>query len=267
MPEQYYTIHHSNSGDTTNYHLIVCSGCAWFRYSTNLFNGAGWCGTEAVATLQKHELHSAEIPIAILEKYLDSHWDDRRLISAEQAEDIVSHIFAEHMDCKIHYVSNGVFALDGGIDFVLAETRTGVQHAFQVKRRLTDAPERVQRVREFVGAVATSRFNNGFYVTFAPRFTKTAQREVDAGRDNLREHNINLTLIDGTRLKEILNNRKHLYVQLHPLKIYTQSEPYCPTDGWVKTKLGTDCSYSLKKGKEVTINEIIEAHQNGCSPM
>lgn len=116
-------------------------------------------------------------------------------------------MFREHLDCEIIYVTNGVYAPDGGIDFVLINTQNGLEYAFQVKRRLTDAPERVHEVREFIGAVALSKYEHAYYVTTADRFTSAVEREFETGVSELRKHNIQATLVDADALRTILRSK------------------------------------------------------------
>ena len=76
--------------------------------------------------------------------------------------------------------------------------------AFQVKRRQTEKNESVRPVREFIGAMANSKFNEGIYVTTAPHFTKYAQKEFRSAEYNLLNKKMRISLIDGSRLKNLL---------------------------------------------------------------
>jgi hypothetical protein len=132
------------------------------------------------------------------------NWGDRKLITAGQAEALVADVFRDVLDAEVFYSSNGVYAPDGGIDFVLVQTASGIEYAFQVKRRLTDRPECVEEVRAFLGAVASSHYSHAFYVTTSPRFTSAAQEELKSGGVHLAQHGIQIELVDGERLSAFL---------------------------------------------------------------
>ena len=108
------------------------------------------------------------------------------------------------MDADIEYVTDGVFVPDGGVDFVLVRRSDGKKIAFQVKRRQNDAPERVQPVREFIGAIAGTPYREGYFVSTAERFTRTVVREIEAGAQYHKERGIEIQLVDGSRLRELL---------------------------------------------------------------
>lgn len=192
-------------------HLLrVCGVCGWFRYRLWAWDLL-WGGTlpgesQTIGVLSKQPLDADELPLRELCHYLSTHWGDRTIVSAANAERIVASVFAEHLDCEITYVTNGVYSRDGGIDFVLVNTATGINYAFQVKRRQSDRPERVQEVREFIGSVAMSPFNHAYYVTTADRFTKAVAAEVKRSSDELSKRRMDVQLVDGRRLYEILRS-------------------------------------------------------------
>ena len=187
-------------------YLVLCNACGWFRLQKHLFFTMPIFPivVASSAVLEKKEISDDEIPLEELRSYLARKWGDRRKISPGQAEQLVASIFKEHLDGEIVYTTNGVYSPDGGIDFVVVQTQSGIEYAFQVKRRLTNKPECVQNVRAFVGAVATSSYTHGYYVTTAPRFTSTTVREMDDLRDNLTTHNLRIELIDGSKLHGLL---------------------------------------------------------------
>jgi len=190
--------------------LVVCSVCGWFRYRV-----LGWMSddqypmvTHAIATLGNDSSGNYVTPIVELDQYLKMNWNDRKELSAGRAEQLIAEVFKEHLNCEVIYTTNGVYSPDGGIDFVLINSNAGIEYAFQVKRRLADSPERIQPVREFIGAVASSRYKHGFYVTTAERFTKSTRKELASTVSNLAARDMHLTLVDGDVLRSLLKQKK-----------------------------------------------------------
>ena len=238
--------------------LVLCRFCGWYRYKTmDWLDAPPAEAVHRVAILCKK--HDDEPPIQELRRYLTKNWNQRVLLSPARAEAIVADIFREHLDCEIRYTSNGVYAPDGGIDFVLVNTSIGIEYAFQVKRRLTDSPEPVQPIREFVGAVMGTSFRHAYYVTTASRLTKTARSEIANARFRLLERKLDLNIVDGEALLQLL--------KLHPVlpstanvirakfslpKAWKLQE--CVPPGTVGKCRDTDQEYSLEEMLSITLN-------------
>jgi hypothetical protein len=190
--------------------LATCSVCGWFRYRV-----AGWAHgdyfpviTHSVATLGKNLVGHYPGPFIELDKYLNKNWSERKDLTAGRAEQLIASIFKAHLDCEIIYTTNGVYTPDGGIDFVLVNSNSGIEYAFQLKRRLVDSSERIQHVREFIGAIASSPYKYAYYVTTADRFTKSAEMEIERNALNLAARDIRLSLVDGNSLRALLKEKK-----------------------------------------------------------
>jgi restriction endonuclease Mrr len=210
------------------------------------------------SSYQKRETKVSDDVLDELEKQLTRQVSDRKELSPGRAEDLVAGVFSEHLNSKIHYTTNGVYTPDGGIDFVLVETNTGIEYAFQVKRRLTDKAERVQPIREFIGAVALQGYNHGYFVTFAPRLTKTIEKELEQGRESLSKKGMSIEVIDGKTLYDVIGHLRNAHLRGHPLldgKSWgfesKQSEwhevPLEVTESIVPKQLWADASVSLKQ--------------------
>jgi hypothetical protein len=186
--------------------LKICPSCGWWRawrdsdssYSQDLWE------VSDMAILKRLSQPAESAPLNDLRRILAHDWRYSRQISPKQAEDLVANVFSEHMDCEIHYLTDSVYAPDGGIDFVLVSRDDGHEIAFQVKRREQPGPERVAPIREFIGAVALSHFDTAFYVSTADRFTRQALAELDKGKLDLKRHGLHIDLVDGRRLQGIL---------------------------------------------------------------
>ena len=205
--------------DAENHHnvLIACPVCTWYARSD--------CYVEVNTAPQNYIEYSSfqrkivdsDTPIERLEEHLARMWDSHRQISPAQAEDLVANIFSEHLNCHVHYVTNGVYSPDGGIDFVLVEGEAGLETAFQVKRRLTSKPEGVKPVREFLGSLLLNGYSNGCYVTFSPRFTRSILSEISKAEQDLEKLGMHVDLVDGKRLRDILRNHRNAHKRNHPL--------------------------------------------------
>jgi hypothetical protein len=218
--------------------LFICQHCTWISFYEHRDDYEdGWLvASHATRTISKHQLQS-NTPIAEIRKHLARKWGDYKHISAKQAEDVVAEIFADHLDAQIHYVSNGVYSPDGGIDFVLVETKSGLEYAFQVKRRLTEKVERVHEVREFLGTLAGSRFNHGYYVTFAPKFSRALHDELNQRRGRLELRRLHLDVIDGAKMKELIAQKAKDPESAKALQ--SMSKVGAEVSGWVELPIGS----------------------------
>jgi restriction endonuclease Mrr len=131
------------------------------------------------------------------------HWDDRKLLSAQQAEDLVGSLLQEHHGGRIDRITANANAADGGIDLYLITEEDGVmRRAVQVKRRIQSDVESVTEVRNFMGAMVLENLEHGVFVTTASRFSKVARTTPKKAQGS--KFKLNLELIDGERLFEIL---------------------------------------------------------------
>jgi hypothetical protein len=94
------------------------------------------------------------------------------------------------------------------IEVLLLNNESLTLDPFLVKRRQTEKKEGIRHVREFIGAIANSPFNEGFYVTTAPDFTGYALKELNESEINLLGKNIKISLVDGSRLRSLLELHK-----------------------------------------------------------
>ena len=244
-------------------HLLVCPRCVWFRIESTFFTeNADAYATHHYSSYQRRTSDLSSLPLERLEAHLARKWEDWKEMTAGQAEDLIAGIFSEHLDAKIHYTTNGVFSPDGGIDFVLVETKTGLEYAFQVKRRLTDKPERVRPIREFIGSLALKGYKKGYFVTFAPRVTKTAEKEIKEGTSELAMLGKSINVVDGTRLYDILRNSRDAHLQDHRLLAPFPSLPLPAKQEWHEIPLEQDTLIvpkSMLSASSLSITDILKA--------
>jgi restriction endonuclease Mrr len=161
-------------------------------------------------------LNSLTLRIEQLRAHLARFWDERKSISAQQAEDLVASVLRDYYGGDVLRVTANANAPDGGIDLFIVSKDGLVSRAVQVKRRLAREAESVQDVRNFIGAMLLSGVSNGVFVTTAERFSKNAA-DVESNR-NLTKHRLSLELIDGERLLELLDfTNRQRPAQLPPL--------------------------------------------------
>lgn len=152
--------------------------------------------------LEELDISSNEIAVADLRSYLIRRWEDRKLINACKAEQLVADILREHLSCDVYHVSANTNAADGGIDLFLCADGKNLKTAIQVKRRVTQAVELVGEIRSFVGALIIQGYRRGIFVTTASRFSRAAKATVNA--PGLKRHRLELELIDAERLLDLL---------------------------------------------------------------
>lgn len=161
-----------------------------------------WELTHALQT--EFELGSTTLPIDMLQKHLLRRWEDRKLISAQQAEDLVASLLQEHHGGRVIRTTANANAADGGIDLYLSlEDDGSLLRAVQVKRRITTDIESVKEVRNFVGAMVLYGVDRGIFVTTASRFSKVARSVQGIAKDA--KFKLELDLIDGEQLFEMLH--------------------------------------------------------------
>ncbi|WP_170431569.1 restriction endonuclease [Ruegeria arenilitoris] len=190
----------------------ICPNCGWWHFSQDYeysdsdrperkSRSKWWELTFALQT--EIELENTTLPIDVLKRHLMRRWEDRKLISAQQAEDLVASLLQEHHGGQVIRTTANVNAADGGIDLylVVADDAT-IRRAVQVKRRITKESESIEEVRNFVGAMVLSGIESGIFVTTASRFTKLAQSAPAKAAEA--KVKLQLDLIDGDMLFEIL---------------------------------------------------------------
>jgi restriction endonuclease Mrr len=163
------------------------------------------------------DITAETLPLAQLRQHLLRRWEDRKLISAQKAEDLVAALLKEHHGGEVTRLMANANVADGGIDLYLSHSGDGkVQRAVQVKRRISTDVESVKEVRNFVGAMVLDGCDEGIFVTTASRFSTPARNTPrKAQRAKFR---LKLELIDGEKLLEMLRaTTAPLDVQLPPM--------------------------------------------------
>lgn len=191
--------------------LLLCPTCGWWhlnRLSSVIPDGEGkpiianwWELHHAVLT--EIDLRAADLSTEDLRRHLARHWNDRKHLTAQGAEDVVAEVLRDHYGGDIQRFSANAYTRDGGIDLVIASKEGAIQRVVQVKRRLTEDPESVRDVRDFIGAMVLDGADKGVFVTTASRFTTPAA--AISKNLNLGKHKIELELVDGERLLELLD--------------------------------------------------------------
>ena len=195
-------------------HLEICPACGWWHFrqdyesadlqSRGRYSVHWWELTHAVQA--EIELGTTStLPIDMLQQHLRRRWEDRKLISAQQAEDLVASLLQEHHGGRVSRITANANAADGGIDlYITAGDDGAIRRAVQVKRRITTDIESVKDVRNFVGAMVLAGADQGIFVTTASRFTKVA-RDIP-GQAQGAKFKLALDLIDGEQLREMLRS-------------------------------------------------------------
>lgn len=192
--------------------LEICPHCGWWHFQRDMegkdvrsgrsYRATYWELTHAVQT--EIDLKSATLPIDLLQRHLARRWEDRKYISAQQAEDLVAALLEDHHGGRVTRLTANANAADGGIDLYLSVSSAGsIQRAVQVKRRIANDVESVKDVRNFVGSMVLNRADEGIFVTTASRFSKAALALTQ--KASHAKFRLRLELVDGERLLEMLN--------------------------------------------------------------
>lgn len=198
--------------ETEKHELLLCSMCGWWHvYRLVKFSSAsppvdGWARWYQPhhAVLSEIRLTSEDVSIDALRQHLLRFWNQRKDITASQAEDLVASILKDFYGGDVVRVTANTFSPDGGVDLLVVEKGGLLQRAVQIKRRLTDAVESVGEIRNFIGAMLLAGQDRGTFVTTASRFSQPA---LDVRRNTyLAKHRLELELVDGERLLELLEH-------------------------------------------------------------
>ena len=201
--------------------LLLCPACGWWHLShkakltdrrTGKVETALWYELHH-AVYAEIALNSSTLPIEELRRHLTRFWEDRKLISAQQAEDLVASLLQEHYGGDVMKVTANANAPDGGIDLMIVADGGHVRRAVQVKRRIAQDVESVEDVRNFIGALILAGSDNGVFVTTASRFSREAAKV--AVNSNLTRKKLTVDLIDGERMLELLDfSNQHVATKL-----------------------------------------------------
>lgn len=209
----------------------ICPSCGWWHFRQDsevslpddpgkVSRATWWELTHALQT--EIDLGETTLSIEELQRHLVRRWEDRTLLSAQQAEDLVASLLQEHHGGQIIRVSANANSADGGIDLYLVAEDGAIRRAVQVKRRIKSEAESVQEVRNFVGAMVLEREDHGVFVTTASRFTRAAQAM--PAKATGAKHKLQLDLVDGDRLLEMLRQSNHEKPALLPPQVKPDQE-------------------------------------------
>lgn len=155
-------------------------------------------------------------------------WEDRKLISAQQAEDLVASLLEEHHGGQVLRTTANVNSADGGIDlYLVLDNDASLKRAGQVKRRITKDGEPIEEVRNFVGAMLLSEIERVIFVTTASRFTKVAESAPRQAKEA--KVKLQLNLVDGEMLLEMLRTTNSTCPVQLPPNVQLDQEWRCST--------------------------------------
>jgi restriction system protein len=194
--------------------LLFCNKCGWWqlrqegivhppREKTTAVPMVSNYAYQYHSILEHVDIASNEIICADLRAHLLRCWGDRKLISASKAEELVKDVLKDHLQCDIHHATANTNAPDGGIDLYVCAENGKIRLAVQVKRRVERDVEGVEAIRNFIGALVLEGYSKGIFVTTATRFSCEAERI--AANTQLKRHDLELQLIDGEALLELLS--------------------------------------------------------------
>jgi restriction system protein len=194
--------------------LFLCHACGWWQVrqdSVSYAPGARLGDTPEYfaryachyhSVLEDVDISSNDVAVADLRRHLRLRWNDRTLISAGKAEELVAAVLRDHLQCDVYHATAHVNTPDDGIDLFVASRDGNIKAAVQVKRRITAEVEPVEPIRSFVGALVIEGYDRGIFVTTALQFSPAALQVPNARP--VKNRRLELELIDGERLLELL---------------------------------------------------------------
>jgi restriction system protein len=194
--------------------LFRCEYCGWWQLRGDgvVYPGSSSSLREPTPARYAHSYHSILEPLDIgsndvaltdLRHHLLRRWEDRKVISAGKAQDLVASVLKDHLKCDVLKLTANANAPDGGIDLFICSIGGQVNRAVQVKRRMKKDVEPIDDVRHFVGALVLEGYRKGIFVTTARRFSKPAAKV--AANARLKRHRLELDLINGAQYLSCLS--------------------------------------------------------------
>lgn len=161
-------------------HLLLCPACGWWHlHREERFRKRGSGETYTARWWELHHaihseisLDSPSLPIEQLRQHLGRFWEQRKHISAQQAEDLVAAILRDYHGGDVFRITANANAPDGGVDLFVASQDGLVRRAVQVRRRVSHDVEAVQDVRNFIGAMLLRGIDNGVSSQQRPDFPR-----------------------------------------------------------------------------------------------
>ncbi|EAP0879296.1 restriction endonuclease [Salmonella enterica subsp. enterica] len=155
-------------------YVTLCKICGWWKLRCNKLT-TGYIDARSVETtnavLKKYDLSSKNVPITVLQQYLNNNCDDIFYIHDNRMEKLVQAVFREHYACDVIHVGK---SHDGGIDLILVDSE--IPTVVQVKRRKTPSHiEKVSGIREFLGAAILHGSKNCIYVSTCNKFSEPSK--------------------------------------------------------------------------------------------
>jgi restriction system protein len=165
-------------------YVSCCEGCGWWRIHTYKETDGDIEGISISiknAVMRRYDLASNNIPIKVLQGYLQKNYGDVIHIHDIQMEKLVQSVFSEHFACEVEHVGK---SHDGGVDLLLV--RADIPTVIQVKRRKKlSHVESVSGIRELLGAALLKGSKSCIYVSTCIKFSDSAndaaQRAVELG--------------------------------------------------------------------------------------
>jgi len=151
-----------------------CPTCGWW----DIFNSEN-SGHDSVdptylsetvrhGVLRTYDISEAKVPIAALRAALRKRGDDILHVQPWALENLVASVLRDYFPNCVARVCGGIG--DRGIDLIVVESERTI--AVQVKRRSrADSIERVEQVREFLGASVVEGFDHLIYVSTSDHFS------------------------------------------------------------------------------------------------
>ena len=181
------------------YFSVSTCTCGWWcasrQYMGTFFEGWMYAGL-----LRSFAPDTAEVPLSVLREEIRRSRIAANTVDPHRFQRLVQNILQRAWDCEV--INLGT-SRDGGIDLLALRGNEDVV-AIQVKRRTaTRGSERIEVVREFLGAAMLRGHKSLALITTASRFTRGghAEAELAVQKRLVRD----FKLIDHSALKEILS--------------------------------------------------------------
>jgi hypothetical protein len=157
------------------YETVWQCNCGWWQidfysYMEEENTYKDWFQLVYNSQLKMFTVGDKNIPINTLRLHLERHEDKLYEINDRKMEELVASIFREHFQCDVKEVGK---SHDGGVDLIMIESDSPT--IIQVKRRKSpNKTERVNEIRDLLGATLLSGSKKCIFVTTANHFSQDA---------------------------------------------------------------------------------------------
>jgi hypothetical protein len=233
--DEFFYPHTPSPGRACLLKVATCNRCGWwFAIERGHESSNGGQAQVYHGVLKEFDLTAADVPVDVLKSEIPRNLQKIGSVHPNRMEDLVGRILSGTYDCEVRQLG---YTRDGGIDLILLLGEKPV--AVQIKRRENlERSERVEQIREFLGAGMVEGYNHLLFVSTARKFSKGArdfarraiEKELVAAYDLIDLAGLQALLESDRRetnwiaaIEEVANSQKEMPATVDPYELVSVS--------------------------------------------